>query len=173
LYVYFNDPFRETEQLLTLLTGKKLDHSNIVRWFGKLPKSYVDKLVFAVHIKIIAHSNEGDYLADSSGLTCDRYHDTFFRGENIRELVHWKLHIFAQYLFVLGLVSIVSVWPTYGDANDSPPFRNHLLKPKRVTKGKKCHADKAYFGKENIQKAKYAGLKPNFVPKEVPLVWRV
>lgn len=150
LYVYFNDPFRETEQLLALLTRKRLDHSNIIRWFGKLNPSYIDKLVYEVHLQIIKQNNSGDYLADSSGVTCDRYQNTLHRGETIRELTHWKLHIFAQYLFVLGLVSLVSVWATHGDTGDSPVFRKHLLKPSRVTAGKKCHADKAYFGKENI-----------------------
>jgi len=166
IYVYFNDPFRETEQLLTLLTGKKLDHSNIVRWFGKLSPSYIDKLVYDVHLQIIKKSNKGDYLADSSGVSCDQYQNTLHRGETIRELTHWKLHIFAQYLLVLGLVSLVSVWATHGDVNDSPIFRQHLLKSSRVIKGRMCHADKAYFGKKNIQKAKDAKLIPNFVPKE-------
>ena len=59
------------------------------------------------------------------------------------------------------------MWSTHGDANDSPVFRNHLLKPSRVKKGKKCHADKGYFAKDNIRKTKNAGLQPNFVPKEV------
>lgn len=167
LYVYFDDPFRETEQLLTLLTKKRLDHSNIVRWFGKLNPSYIDKLVYEVHLQIIEENDEGDYMADSSGVRCDRYQDTIHRGETIEELIHWKLHIFAQYLFVLGLVSIVSVWPTHGDTADSPIFRKHLIKPKRVKKGKRCHADKAYFGKENIRKLKKAGLIPNLVPKEI------
>jgi len=166
LYVYFNDPFRETEKLLALLTGKRLDHSNIIRWFGKLDPSYIDKLVYKVHLQIIKQNNKGDYIADSSGVSCDRYQDTIHRGETIRELTHWKLHIFAQYLLVLGLVSLVSVWATHGDVNDSPIFRQRLLKPSRVTAGKKCHADKAYFGKKNIRKAKDAKLIPNFVPKE-------
>ena len=167
IYVYFNDPFRETEQLLKLLTGKRLDHSNIIRWFGKLRPTYIDKLVYRVHLQIIKENDEGDYLADSSGVTCDRYQDTIHRGEIIRELTHWKLHIFAQYLFVVGLVSIISVWATHGDTGDSPIFRKNLVKPKRVKKGKKCHADKAYFGKENIRKLKKAGLVPNLVPKEI------
>jgi hypothetical protein len=142
LYVYFNDPFRETEHLFRLLTGKTLDHSNIVRWFGKLTPGYIDKLTYKVHREIIKHNDEGDYLADSSGITCDRYHETLYRGEKKRELVNWKLHIFAQYLLVTGLVSIVSVWSTQGHKGDSPVFHNHTLKTGRVKKGKRCHADK-------------------------------
>lgn len=83
------------------------------------------------------------------------------------ELIKWKLHIFAQYLFVIGFVSIISVWGTHGDTNDSPVFREHLLKPERVKKGKMCHADKGYFAKENIIKLKEAHLIPNLVPKEI------
>jgi hypothetical protein len=167
LYVYFNDPFRETEQLLTLLTSKRLDHSNIIRWFSKLTPEYVDKLVYRVHLEIIAKSNDGDYVADSSGVTCDRYHETLYEGEMLRELTHWKLHIFGQYLRKQGLVSILSVCSTHGDAHDGPVYRNQLIKPERVTEGKMCHADKAYFGKENITITKDAGLIANFVPKEI------
>jgi hypothetical protein len=166
IYIYFNDPFRETEKLFNLLTNHSLDHSNIIRWFGKLKRSYVDKLTYEIHLEIIKQNNQGDYLADSSGVTCDRYQKTLYRGEETQELIHWKLHIFAQYLLMLGLVSIVGVWATYGDDNDSPVFRKHLLKPSRVEKGKRCHADKAYFGKENIRKLKKAGLIPNIVPKK-------
>ena len=68
---------------------------------------------------------------------------------------------------VLGLVSILSVWSTNGRAHDSPPFRNHLLKEKRIIPGKKCHADKAYFAKANILKLKQSGLIPNLVPKDI------
>jgi len=167
LYVYFNDPFRETEKLLTLLTSKRLDHSNIIRWFSKLSAEYVDKLVYRVHLKIIAKSNDGDYLADSSGVTCDRYQETLFRGEILRELTHWKLHIFGQYIRDIGLVSIVSVTATHGDDHDGPVYRKHLIKAERVTEGKMCHADKAYFGKKNITKTEDAGLVANFVPKEM------
>lgn len=166
LYVYFNDPFRETEQLFSLLTGSSLDHSNIIRWFGRLKRSYIDKLVYKVHLQIIKESNEGDYLADSSGVTCDRYQKTLYQGEEIKEHIHWKFHIFAQYLFTLGLVSILSVWSTHGDEGDSPAFRKHLLKPDRVTKGRRCHADKGYFGKKNIRKIKKVGLVANIVPQE-------
>lgn len=164
LYVYFDDPFRETEQLLYLLTGKKLDHSNIVRWFGKLNPKYVDKITYRVHQRVIQHNHQGDYVADSSGITCDRYKEKIVAGERIRELRTWKLHIFAQYLYVLGLVSILSVWATNGNAGDSPAFHNHLIKSRRVIKGRKCHADKAYFSKRNIRKLKQAGLIPNLVP---------
>jgi len=115
LYVYFNDPFRETEKLLTLLTAKHLDHSNIIRWFSKLSPEYVDKLVYRVHLKIIAKSNDGDYVADSSGITCDRYHETLYRGEILRKLTHWKLHIFGQYVRDMGLVSILSVCSSHSD----------------------------------------------------------
>ena len=59
IYVYFNDSFRETEQLLFLLTNKRLDHSNIVRWFGKLEPEYIDKLVYKIHTKIIRENDEG------------------------------------------------------------------------------------------------------------------
>lgn len=166
IYIYFNDPFRETEKLLTLLTGKTLDHSNIIRWFSKLKRSYIDELTYKVHLEIIQHNDEGDYLADSSGITCDRYENNLYQADSRRELQTWKIHIFAQYLFVLGLVSILSVWSNHGDSGDSPAFRIHTLKPTRVKKGRKCHADKAYFAKENIRKAKKAGLIPNMVPQE-------
>ena len=36
LHAYFDLDFRETEQLAKILSGKQLDHTNCVRWFGKL-----------------------------------------------------------------------------------------------------------------------------------------
>jgi hypothetical protein len=167
LYVYFNDSFRETEQLLKLLTGKSLDHSNIVRWFGKLNPTYIDKLVYRIHTKITQQSDEGDYIADSTTLTCDRYRERILRGEKVRDHITWKLHTFVQYLSVMGLVSMLSVCSTKGSVNDGPVLRGKLLKKKRVISGRKCHADKAYFGKENIRALKSAKLVPNLVPKEI------
>jgi len=41
-----------------------------------------------------------------------------------------------------------------------------LLKKERVIRGRPCHGDKGYFGKENIKHCKAVGLKPNIVPKE-------
>jgi hypothetical protein len=150
-----------------LVSALPIDHSNIIRWFSKLTPEYVDKLVYRVHLKIIAKSNDGDYAADSSGATCNRYHETLYRGETVREWEHWKLHIFGKYLRTQGLVSILTVCSTHGDAHDGPVYRNKLIKPERVTGGKMTHADKAYFSKANIGKTEDVGLVPNFVPKEI------
>lgn len=164
LYVYFNDPFRGTERLLRLLSGKQLNHSNIIRWFGKLDERYIDRIAYKVHCKIIEINDRGDYIADSSGVTCDRYKSGTRRGEEFSEHTTCKLHILGQYLFMIGLVSIVSVCASRGEANDYPYFKK-LFRANRIKSGKECHADKAYFGKENIRLCKKAKVKPNFVPK--------
>jgi hypothetical protein len=53
LHVYFDLDFRETEHLIKLLIHKQLDHTNCVRWFGKLNQDYVNDLVFSIHKKIV------------------------------------------------------------------------------------------------------------------------
>lgn len=166
LYAYFDDDFREVEQLVKLLTNKRLDHTNCTRWFGRLNKEYVNSLVFAVHKKTVGIDDAGDYIADSTKATCDRLKPAFYRGSKQFEHITWKLHILAQYIFTLGLVSIVSVFSSRGEVNDSPVLRNHLLEEGKVEKSKRLHADKGYFGKENIKLCKRLGLHPNIVPKE-------
>jgi len=52
IHVYFNLDFRETENMVGLLTGKSLDHSNCVRGFGRLILSYINELVFKIHSEI-------------------------------------------------------------------------------------------------------------------------
>jgi len=166
IHAYFDLDFRETEHLLPLLINKNLDHSNCVRWFGKLTVDYINDLVFKVHKKIIGINDAGDYIADSTKATCDRLKVINKAGEDLFYHITWKLHILVQYIFTLGLISIVSVWSSDGDVNDSPTLRNKLLKKNKIQKGKKCHADKGYFGKENIEKCKKLKLLPNIVPKE-------
>lgn len=166
LYQYFAIDFREGEHLVFLLSGKRLDHSNCVRWFGRLTCEYVNRLVYAVHKKIINIDNVGDYIADSTQLTTDRLKMVLRAGKEDFEHQTWKLHILVQYIFTLGLLSIVSVFASPGEANDSPPLREHLLEAGKVSSQKKLHADKGYFGKENLKKCEEIGLIPNIVPKE-------
>jgi len=167
LHVYFDNDFRETEQQITLITGKKLDHTNCVRWFGKLNPDYINNLVFSIHKKIIGIDDAGDYIADSSNATCDRLKVKNTVGEEEFHHVTWKLHALVQYIFTLGLISVISVWSTKGEKSESPIFRKKLLKKGKVQKGKKCHADKGYFGKKNLKECEKLGLKPNLVPKEI------
>ena len=167
LHVYFDFDFRETEHQTKLLTNKRLDHSNCVRWFGRLNPVYVDNLVFSIHKKIIGIDDAGDYIADASNVTCDRLKVKTSVGEEEFHHITWKLHALIQYIFTLGLISIVSVWSTKGEKSESPIFRKKLLKKGRLKQGKKCHADKGYFGKKNLKACKKLGLKPNIVPKEI------
>jgi len=167
LHVYFDLRFRETEFLVALLTGKHLDHSNCVRWFGKLTVEYIDLLVFQVHQQILEEvSDQGDYIADASNLTCDRLRAVEQQGITIFEHLTWKMHLLVMYLCNAGLLSIVSIHPTAGRANDNPVLHQHLLQEHRLIAGRRCHADKAYFGKANITKCRKLGLRPNMVPKE-------
>jgi len=167
LHVYFDNDFRETEQQITLLTSKKLDHTNCVRWFGKINPKYVDNLVFRVHKKLIGIDDVGDYIVDSTQVTCDRYEVKEVVDKEELHLQTLKLHILVTYLLNLGLVSIISTFASPGKANDSPFLRKKLLKKEKIIHGRTLHADKGYFGKENIKTCKQKGLKPNIVPKEM------
>src|SRR3989344_1631688 len=160
LHVYFELDFRETEHLLHLLINKNLDHSNCVRWFGKLTVEYINDLVFKVHKKIIGINDAGDYIVDSTKATCDRLKIVEKAGEDLLYHITWKLHVLVQYIFTLGLISIVSVWSSDGDVSDSPALRNKLLKKNKIQEGKKCHADKGYFGIMNIEKCNKLKLVP-------------
>ena len=167
MYVYFDIDFRELEYLTALLTGKHLDHTNCVRWFGKLTLPYVDQLVFAVHQRILMEvSSQGDYIADASTLTCDRLVAREQLGEMVFEHVTWKMHLLVMYLWHVGLISVVSIFATPGNASESPILRQRLLQKERLIEGRKCHADKGFFGKKNIAKCKRVGLQANIVPKE-------
>ena len=166
MYVYFELDFREVEHLLELIIDKQLDHSNCVRWFGKLTPEYIDNLVFKIHKAILRIDDAGDYIADSTKLTCDRYHKVIRRGEEILELDTWKIHVLVMYLFNLGLVSIVSICASRGETHDSPALRNNHLKKKKIIPGRKMHADKAYFCKANLDKCVNLGLQPNIVPPD-------
>lgn len=166
LYRYCDLDFRETEYMVCLLSGKKLDHTNCVRWFGKITLEYVNRLVFAVHKQIIEIDDVGDYIADSTTLTCNRLKTVLRAGENCFEHETWKMHILIQYIITLGLLSIVSIFSSPGEANDSPFLRERLLKRGKIRKGKKLHADKGYFGKDNIKKCRDLKIIPNIVPKD-------
>lgn len=165
LHVYFDLDFRETEHLLHLLINKNLDHSNCVRWFGKLTPNYINSLVFKVHKKIIGINDAGDYIADSTKVTCDRYKQVIMAREDTLAYQTWKLHTLVLYLINLGLISIVSVFASKGEANDSPYLIKHLNKNKLIPQ-RYLHADKGYFGINNIKNTKKANLIPNLVPKE-------
>lgn len=165
-HVYFNNDFRTTEHLIPLLIEKRLDHTNCVRWFDRLDLNYINDLAFAIHKEIISIDDSGDYITDSSNATCDRLEVANNAGEDQLHHVTWKLHALIQYIFTLGLISIVSTWSTKGRASESPIFRRRLLKKGRVKQGKKCHGDKAFFGKKNLEACESLGLKPNIVPKE-------
>lgn len=166
MYSYFDLDFRELENILPLLCGKHLDSSNCDRWFEKLTPQYINELIFQVHLKIIKVNEEGDYIADSTKITCDRLVLVENKGEDIWNHETLKLHILAQYLFTIGFVSIVRFFPSSGELNDSPPLRDQLLQEGLVIKGKRLHADKGYFGKENLKKCREIELFPNIVPQE-------
>lgn len=166
MYVYFDLDFREVEHLLYLLINKQLDHSNCIRWFGKLDLNYINDLVFSIHKKIIEIDNNGDYITDSTNATCDRLKSTIKAGEETYYHITWKLHVLIQYIFTLGIISIVSIWSTKGEASESPILRSKLLKKGQLVKDRKLHADKGFFGKENLKACKKLKLKPNIVPKD-------
>ena len=115
LHVYFENDFRETEQQISLIISKKLDHTNCVRWFGKLNPEYVNSLVFKIHKKLVGIDDVGDYIADSTQVTCDTYEVKEVVDKEELHLETLKLHILVIYLTSLGIVSIVSTFASKGE----------------------------------------------------------
>jgi hypothetical protein len=71
------------------------------------------------------------------------------------------------YFAGLGLVSIANLVATHGDASDNPVMHEELLEHVTLKRGRRHHADKGYWSKENILKNRSLGLQPNIVPKDV------
>ena len=166
---YFDVRFREMESELYMFEGNSIDFSNIDRWFMKANDEWVIEATRLLHERIETMFRKGCYITDSSNVTTTQYYETTQidkNGNKIIELLTLKLHIMAVYFITAGIVSIANLHLTHGDANDNPIMNEHLLENVKIRKGRKNHADKGYWSKENIRKNKEKGLQPNIVPKD-------
>lgn len=166
---YFDLDLREAESDLSRFENDSIDHTNIDRWFWKVDLEWIRKTTQLLHERIEVMFHKGEYISDSTGITTDRYYETSQidnEGNPVLELLCIKLHILVVYFFTVGLVSIANFHITHGDANDNPIMNQNLLENVKIKKGRRHHADKGYWSKENILKNKKLGLKPNLVPKE-------
>lgn len=166
---YFDVTLREMESELELLEGNSIDFTNIDRWFLKADDDWVRKAMQLLHERIERMFHGGCYITDSTEVTTTQLMETGRRdseGKNILEFLTLKLHLLVVYFFSVGIVSIANLHATHGDANDNPIMREYLLENVKLRKGRKNHADKGYWGKENIRANKAKGLYPNIVPKE-------
>ena len=166
LLAYFDLSLRDMEGEVPLLTNEKLDHSTIEWWFEKLDEEYVKKAVKLIHRRIKKLFKKAEYIADSTKITTTRYSKVFHKGQETIELICLKLHVMIMYFATAGILSIESLHVTQGDVHDSPVFREELVAQARFQRGKRIHADKAYFAKENIEHCEKEGIKTNFVPKD-------
>jgi hypothetical protein len=164
-FTAFPSTLRELESYTWLLLRKELDHTNWSRWICRLDEQILDEATTELNRRMTARRRV-EYIADSTPFTLSFYRALMHGGETILELVTWKLHIILAYLPVLGLLSVVSVHSTHGDAHDSPPFREHLLPKAEMRPGGRIHADAAYWCTENIRQTKEKNITPNFVPRE-------
>lgn len=167
--VYFDVPLREMESELNRFEGDSIDFTNIDRWFIKADDEWVRKATQLLHERMEGFFRKGDYITDSSNVATTQYYETTRRdseGKKILELITLKLHLLIVYFVTAGIVSIANLHVTHGDANDNPIMNEHLLEDVRLRKGRKNHADKGYWSKENIRKNKEKGLQPNIVPKD-------
>lgn len=164
-FAAFPQTLRELEAFTDLFLQKNLDHTNWSRWISKLDETVIDKAISELNWRMTAR-RKVEYVADSTPLTLTFYRALMHGGKDLLELVTWKVHVILAYLPVLGLLSVVSVHTTHGDAHDSPPYRQHLLPKAQMRPGGRIHADAAYWSIENIRQTKEKGLIPNFVPRE-------
>ncbi len=164
-FAEFPQTLRELESWTRLLLNKKLDHTNWSRWIAKLDQSVIDGALAELNRRMTA-GRKLEYVTDSTPFTLSFYREVMHGGKETIELVTWKLHVIIAYLSVLGLLSVVSVHSTHGDAHDSPPYREHLLPKAELRPGGRMHADSAYWAVENIRQTKARKIQPNFVPRE-------
>ena len=166
--VYFDVKLRDMQSTLNDLEGRTIDFSNIDRWFTKADDEWVRKATQMLHERIEQMFRKACYITDSSKVTTTQYYESTEidkEGNRILELLTLKLHLFVAYFMVIGIVSIANFHVTHGDANDNPIMNEYLLEDVNLRKGRKNHADKGYWSKENIRKNKEKGLQPNIVPK--------
>ena len=164
-FAAFPHTLRQLEAFTWLLIKKELDHTNWSRWMKRLDENVIEEAIQELNNKMTAR-RKVEYIADSTPLTLTFYRELMHGGEAILELVTWKLHVIIAYLPVLGLLSVVSVHTTHGDAHDSPPYREHLLPKAEMRPKGRIHADSAYWAIENIRQTKEKKIRPNFVPKK-------
>jgi hypothetical protein len=166
LLAYFDLSLRDMEGEVPLLTNETLDHSTIEWWFEKLDEEYVKQAVKHIHRRIKKLFKKAEYIADSTKITTTRYARVFHKGQETIELICLKLHVMIMYFASAGILSIESLHVTQGDVHDSPIFRDELVAQAQFQRGKRIHADKAYFAKENVESCENKGIKTNFVPKD-------
>lgn len=165
LAIAFDLTFRELETFVQLLLNKKLAHTNLSRWLSRLDEGVIGEATKKLN-RWMTRKRRLEYVVDSTPLTLAFYRTLMHAGNELLELVTWKLHVLLAYLPALGLLSVVAVYTTYGDAHDSPPFREYLLSQAELRHGARIHGDSAYWGIENITQTKERGVIPNFVPRE-------
>ena len=156
---------RGLECFTRLFLNKELDHTNWSRWISRLDESIINEALAELNHRMTAR-RKVEYIADSTPFTLTFYRAFIYGGKTLLELVTWKLHALIAYLPVLGLLSIVSVCTTPGDAHDSPPFREHLLPQAELRPGRRLHADSAYWAVENLKGTKERRIIPNIVPRD-------
>ena len=160
--VAFDRTLRELEADCTILLQKRLDHTNLSRWFSKLDERVLDAALQALHERMIAR-RKIEYITDSTPFTLSTLRSTIKGGHGVLEFTTWKLHVLLAYLPVLGLLSVASIHATHGDANDSPPFRDHVLPKARARAGCRLHADSAYYTLDILRAVRAKKLRPNIV----------
>lgn len=166
---YFDLRLREMQSELERFEGDTIDFSNIDRWVMKAGVEWIRKATQMLHIRIEAMFRKACYISDSSKITTTQYIESSEIGPDgtrIVELLTLKLHILVTYFMTIGIVSIANFHVTHGDANDSPIMNEYLLEDVRLKKGRKHHADKGYWSRDNIKANKSKGLQPNIVPKK-------
>lgn len=164
---YYDYTEREMQYELKTLVGNTLNHSNVNRWFQRVTPEYIKKAIKLLDKRIAEiYGEEDHYIGDSTGITSTLYKEILFAGEKVLCLICNKLHILVSYYQKYGVIVIKNLAVTHEDANDSPIFRNGLLRDVKVIEEKRVHLDKAYDAEENMKACFDLKLIPNIVPKD-------
>ncbi|MFQ5800447.1 MAG: transposase [Candidatus Hydrothermarchaeales archaeon] len=146
----FGATLREMEGLTEPFFKRRVDHSTIDWAMQKLPPDFILQAIKALHEKIDRQCGKGVFIADSTGISTDRYGACKKGTEEAEKKEHRKLHVIVKHYPEDAIISIVGAGESHGDRHDSPAFRE-IFDPTHCRNGL-LFADRAYDAEPNHRK---------------------
>jgi len=158
LTAFFGWTLRQAEFMLLALLGISIDHSTVGKAMQRLPESYLEEAVALLNRRITSLlGRSGVYVADSTGITCERSRVRKLRALKVIEVEeHVKLHLIIE--LRAGLATIASARVTPGEAHDAPVARE-MLSEQELGEGVML-ADSAYDSEEIFKVCSSRDLTP-------------
>ena len=158
LTAFFDWTLRQAEFMLLALLGVSIDHSTIGKAMQRLPESYLEEAIALLHRRISSLlGRSGVYVADSTGITCERSRVRKLRALKVVEVEeHVKLHLIIE--LRAGLAAIAAARVTPGEAHDAP-LAEEMLSERELGEGMML-ADSAYDSEEIFKACSSRGLTP-------------